>query len=282
MRTPRSRYSGHMTWIPISTEHGVFRVWCQRTGAPSSVTLLALHGGPGASHDYLEPLDDLGVNVIYFDQLGCGQSDRPDHGSLWRVARYVEELEQVRQALGLERLHLFGHSWGAILAVEYAISYPDRVSSLMLSNMMMSISAYNEFVAKLLSDLGVGRDHDEAVPRFMARHMCRVSPWPTPVVRAFGGTNPLVAAPLRGMDAFFIGGLLASWDRMHVLGKLAMPTLVIAGAHDAADLDHMRWISEQLPRGRFLLCPNGSHLSMWDDRTVFLDGIKAFLVSEED
>ena len=119
--------SGGVTMIPITTPLGTFSVWTKRVGSNPRAALLLLHGGPGATHEYFEAADSFlpaaGIEYHYYDQLGSFYSDQPDEPSLWTIDHFVEEVEQVRQALGLdaENFFLLGHSWGGILAIEYAL-----------------------------------------------------------------------------------------------------------------------------------------------------------------
>src|SRR5262245_48878294 len=145
--------SGGVKMIPIETPKGTFRVWTKRVGNNPRIKVLLLHGGPAATHEYMEAFDSYfpgaGIEYYYYDQLGSAYSDQPDQPELWDTARFVEE---VRRALGLDRsnFYLLGHSWGGILAVEYALKYQQNLKGLVISNMMASIPAYNEYARKTL------------------------------------------------------------------------------------------------------------------------------------
>ena len=147
--------SGGVRKIEISTPKGKFRVWTKRVGNNPRIKLLTLHGGPGATHEYFEAFDSYlpaaGVEYYYYDQLGSAYSDQPDDPSLLVIARFVEEVEQVRRALGLTRddFYLLGHSWGGILALEYALAHQQDLKGLLISNMMASIPAYNEYAKNI-------------------------------------------------------------------------------------------------------------------------------------
>src|SRR5262249_52240323 len=148
--------AGGVRMIPISTPSGPFKVWTKRIGNNPRIKVLLLHGGPGVTHEYLEAFDSFfpgaGIEYYYYDQLGSYYSDQPDKPELWDLPRFVEEVEQVRQALGLTRdnFYLFGQSWGGILAAEYALKYQQNLKGLVISNMMMSIPQYNEYAQKVL------------------------------------------------------------------------------------------------------------------------------------
>jgi proline iminopeptidase len=287
--------------IPIHTPKGDFKVWTKRFGSNPRIKLLLLHGGPGATHEYFEALETSlagkGVEFIYYDQLGSVYSDQPTDPSLWTIDRFVDEVEQVRVALGLDRdnFYLLGHSWGGILAVEYALRHGEHLKGLIISNMMMSVPDYNHYaqssLAKSMDPAVVSeikaieargefespRYMELLIPNFYHKHVCRLDEWPDAVTRSFGRINRSIYVLMQGPSEFGASGLLEKWDRKADLPKLAMPTLVIAGRHDTMDPDHMRWVSTQVQHGSFLLCEQGSHLAMWDDQATYLRGLEAFL-----
>jgi proline iminopeptidase len=295
--------AGGVRMIPVHTPKGDFHVWTKRVGNNPEVKLLILHGGPGFTHEYLESFDSYlpaaGVEYYYYDQLGSAYSDQPNEPELWDTARFVDEVEQVRQALGLDRenFYLFGHSWGGILAIEYALAHQDHLKGMIISNMMASIPAYNEYAAKVLMptmDPAVlaeikrmeetGKTDD---PRYMQlltahhyeKHLLRMpaAEWPNPLQRAFKHLNPAVYVPMQGPSELAAKGKLAQWDRMADLAKIAVPTLVIGAKYDTMDPAHMESMAGKLPKGRYLFCPNGSHLAIFDDQKVYMDGITKFL-----
>jgi proline iminopeptidase len=287
--------------IPITTPKGRFNVWTKRFGRNPRIKLLLLHGGPGATHEYFEALERglgaAGIEFIYYDQLGSAWSEQPKDASLWTIERFVDEVEQVRGALGLTKrdFYLLGHSWGGILAIEYALAHPQQLKGLVVSNMMTSISDYNSYandvlakgmdpaVVKEIRELEQAGQYESPrymellLPNFYAKHICRLEPWPDAVNRAFAKLNKEIYVPMQGPSEFRLSGLLEKWDRKADLGRLEMPTLVIGAAHDTMDPEHMRWVSTQVKRGSFLLCPNGSHLAMWDDQRIYVGGLARFL-----
>jgi len=287
--------------IPIHTPKGDFKVWTKRFGENPRIKLLLLHGGPGATHEYFEALENAlagrGIEFIYYDQLGSVYSDKPTDTSLWTIDRFVDEVEQVRLALGLDKdnFYLLGHSWGGILATEYALRHGDHLKGLIISNMMMSIPDYNHFaetvLAKQMDPAVVAeikaieargeyegpRYMELLIPNFYHAHICRLTEWPDAVNRSLDRINRQIYVLMQGPSEFGASGLLEKWDRKADLPKLAMPTLVIGGAHDTMDPEHMRWVSTQVQHGSFLLCPNGSHLSMWDDQQTYVHGLTTFL-----
>jgi proline iminopeptidase len=299
------RLSGGSRLIPVSTPAGPYRVWVKRTGSNPDVRLLLLHGGPGSTHEYLEACDSYlpaaGVEYYYYDQLGSGFSDQPDEPSLWQPDRFVDEVEQVRQALGLDRENfvLYGHSWGGILAIEYALAYPQHLRGLVISNMMSSVPAYNDYAERVLMP-----EMDQAVlaeikaleakgdtenPRYMEllteqhyiHHVLRMPPadWPDPVQRGFAHINPAIYVSMQGPSELGIspGATLAHWDRTAELASIGVPALVIGARYDTMDPDHMQMMAGRLPHGRYLYCPNGSHLAMYDDQEAYFAGLIDFL-----
>ena len=292
---------GGVKRIPIKTPKGEFKVWTKRFGNNPRIKLLLLHGGPGFTHEYFEALEGYlpaeGIEFIYYDQLGSAFSDQPKDRNLWTTERFVEEVEQVRVALGLSKdnFYLLGHSWGGILAVEYALKYGANLKGLIISNMMMSIPDYNRYAADVLAkgmDPAVVKEVKELeakgqyesprymellLPNFYAKHLCRLPEWPDAFNRAAARANKEIYVLMQGPSEFGASGRLEKWDRKADLSKLAMPTLVIGATHDTMDPAHMRWVAGQVKQGSFLLCPQGSHMAMWDDQRAYSLGLLRFL-----
>jgi proline iminopeptidase len=297
--------SGGARMIPVTTSSGTYRVWVKRTGNNPGLALLLLHGGPGATHEYLEACDSYlpaaGVEYYYYDQLGSGFSDNPGDPALWEPERFVDEVDQVRRALGLgkENFVLYGHSWGGILAIEYALRHQEHLRGLVISNMMSSVPAYNAYAehvlmpemdpALLAEVKALEAAGDTENPRYMEvltdlhyiHHVLRLpaDDWPDPVQRAFAHTNQAIYVTMQGPSELGIGpdATLAQWDRTHELASIQTPTLVIGAGHDTMDPAHMRMMADRLPAGRFLLCPDGSHLAMYDDQQTYFTGLIDFL-----
>jgi proline iminopeptidase len=295
--------SGGVKLIPTETPSGTFNVWTKRVGNNPTMKLLLLHGGPGATHEYFEAFDSYlpaaGIEYYYYDQLGSHYSDQPDDKSLWDTARFVEEVEQVRQALGLDQsnFYLLGHSWGGILAIEYALKYQDHLKGLIVSNMMASIPAYNAYadtVLKPAMDPAVLAEveryegaEDFANPRYTellmehhyVEHVLRMplDQWPDPVNRAFAHINPDIYVMMQGPSELGLKGTLEPWDRTGDLSTITVPTLVIGAQYDTMDPAHMEWMAGELPNGRYLYCPDGSHMAMYDDQQTYVDGLIRFI-----
>ena len=289
--------------IPISTPAGTFEVGTQSVGESPTIKLLLLHGGPGVNHEYFETfadyLPDAGIEIIYYDQLGSFGSDQPDDMSLWELPRFVEEVEQVRLALGLDadNFFLLGHSWGGILGIEYALKYGQHLKGLIVSNMMSDIPAYNRYARDVLMpqmdqvalarilEIEAAEDYDNPeyeallLEHFYVFHVLRrpADEWPECVDRSFSHTNKQVYVHMQGLSEMGARGTLVNWSRYEDLDKIDVPTLVIGARHDTMNPDHLRAMAERFPRGEFLYCPNGSHMAMYDDAETYLPGLINFL-----
>ncbi len=299
--------SGGVKLVPIATPQGDFRVWTKRTGNNPNVKVLLLHGGPGATHEYFEACDSYlpaaGIEYYYYDQLGSAYSDQPDDPDLWEIPRFVEEVEQVRRALGLDRgnFYLLGHSWGGALAIEYALKYQQHLKALVISNMMSSIPAYNDYAEGVLMPtmdqdalaeikrLEAAQAFDD--PRYVAllmehhyvHHVLRRPPdeWPDPVNRAFAHINPAIYVPMQGPSELGASGKLLHWDRTSDLSKISVPTLVIGARHDTMDPGYMEMMATRLQHGTYLFCPAGSHMAMYDDQVTYFGGMVDFIADVE-
>ena len=295
--------SGGVKMISIDTPKGKFKVWTKRVGNNPKIKVLLLHGGPGGTHEYFESFDSFlpaeGIEYYYYDQLGSHYSDQPDEPELWEIPRFVEEVEQVRKALGLNKdnFYLLGHSWGGILALEYALKYQQNMKGLIISNMMASIPEYNEYADKVLmpkmdqkalaeiKKFEADKKTDD--PRYeelllehhYKLHVLRMDPekWSEPVLRSFAHINKKIYVPMQGPSELGASGKLLKWDRVNDLPKIAVPSLIIAGEHDTMDPKHMKMMSEKVKNGTYLYCPKGSHMSMYDDQETYMKGLIRFV-----
>jgi len=301
--TEQGIQTGGVKVIPINTPKGKFNVWTKRIGNNPSIKVLLLNGGPGGTHECFECFESFfpkeGIEFIYYDQLACGNSDNPKDTSLYDLARYVEEVEQVRAALRLDKnnFYLLGHSWGGLLAMQYAIKYQNNLKGLVISNMMASCPEYgkyaNEALAKQMpasvldSIRMLEKKGDFQNPKYMQllmsnyynKHVLRLPTWPEPISRMFAKLNNELYVTMQGPSEFGIGGKLANWDVSKELKNITVPTLVIGATYDTMDPNYMEWMSKQLPKGEFLLCPNGSHLAMYDDQQAYMRGLIKFIKS---
>jgi proline iminopeptidase len=295
--------AGGVRMIPVQTPKGTFRVWTKRIGNNPRIKVLLLHGGPGVTHEYLEAFDSYfpaaGIEYYYYDQLGSYYSDQPNEPTLWELPRFVEEVEQVRQALGLDKdnFYLYGQSWGGLLAMEYALKYGRNLKGLVISNMMSSIPKYNEYANKVImpamdqkvlaeiKQIEAKGEYDKPrymellIPNHYEQHLLRLpaAEWPDGVNRAFKHINPAIYVSMQGPSELGASGKLVNWDRSADLGKITAPTLVIGARHDTMDPEHMKWMSTQIPHARYLYCPNGSHMAEYDDQQVYFTGLIGFI-----
>ncbi len=280
-------------------------MWVKRTGNNPDLKMLLLHGGPGATHEYLEACDSYlpaaGIEYYYYDQLGSGFSDQPDDPSLWDLDRFVDEVEQVRRALGLDRDNfvLYGQSWGGILAIEYALHYQEHLRGLVISNMMSSVPAYNAYAEQVLMPEmdqaalaeikaleASGRHREPAVHGAADRAALR----PPRAAHASRGLARSGGARVRphqpGDLRVHAGSQRTRHQRRGQPGPLGPdgrtglhrgPALVIGARHDTMDPAHMEMMAGRLPRGQYLYCPDGSHLAIYDDQAVYFAGLIGFL-----
>ena len=287
--------------IPIKTPVGDFKVWTKRFGNNPRIKVLLLHGGPAAGHEYMEAFESFfpkeGIEFYEYDQLGSSYSDQPKDSSLWTIDHFVEEVEQVRKALNLDKdnFYLLGQSWGGILAMEYALKYQDNLKGLIISNMMASAPEYGKYAEEVLAkqmdpkildtiraieargDFSNPKYFELLMPNFYAKHICRVPEWPEPVVRSFKHLNNEIYAMMQGPSEFGVGGRLRNWDRKADLPKIKVPTLTIGAKHDTMDPEHMKWMSTQVQKGQYLYCPEGSHMAMYDDQNTYMNGVIKFI-----
>jgi proline iminopeptidase len=276
-------------------------VW-YRTVGEGGIPLLCLHGGPGFPHDYLEAMEDLADRrmVVFYDQLGCGQSERPDDPSLWTLERSVAEVAAVREALGLERMHLFGNSWGGWLAMQYVLDLQPPVESLIVSSSPPSVARavreMNELKAQLPEDVQrVIDDHEAremfdcpeyvaAIMVFYKRHLCRLDRWPEGVERALGPGFGM--GPYRTMwgPAEFgpVTGNLNGWDITDRLGEISVPTLITGGRHDEMLPAHLEVERDGIRGSELVIFEDSSHMAFAEEREAYMAVVNRFLDRVED
>jgi proline iminopeptidase len=291
--------SGNVKMIAIESMGKQFNVWTKRVGNNPKVKILLLNGGPGGTHEYFQCFENFlpqeGIEFIYYDQLGCGNSDNPNDTAYWDLDRFVEEVEQVRKALNLgkENFYLLGHSWGGILAMQYALKYQDNLKGLIVSNMMSSCPDYDKYAENVLAKqfdpivldtiMAIEKRGDFDNPNYMGllgpnfyeKHILRLpaAEWPDPVNRAFAKLNKSLYVTMQGPSEFGISGRLANWDVSKKLSSVVVPTLVIGAQHDTMDPEHMKWMSTQFKNGTYLYCEKGSHMAMYDDQETYFKGL---------
>ena len=293
--------SAGVKMIPIKTPVGDFKVWTKRFGNNPKIKILLLHGGPAMTHEYMECFETFfqkqGFEFYEYDQLGSYYSDQPKDSSLWTVDRFVEEVEQVRQAIGADssNFYLLGNSWGGILAMEYALKYQKNLKSLLVANMVASAPEYAKYAEDVLAkqmkpevlaevkeleakkDFANPRYMELLMPNFYKEHLCRLTDFPDGFNRSMKHANGEIYTMMQGPSEFGISGRLANWDIKNRLKEITVPALMVGAKHDTMDPKAMEEQSKMVKKGQFLYCPNGSHLSMWDDQKVFMTGVIKFI-----
>lgn len=283
--------------IPIQTPVGNFKVWTKRFGNNQRIKVLLLHGGPAMTHEYMECFESFfpkeGFEFYEYDQLGSYYSDQPTDSSLWTTGRFVEEVEQVRKAIGADQnnFYVLGNSWGGILGMEYALKYQQNMKGLIVANMVASAPEYGRYADEVLAkqmdpkvlaeiraleeknDFANPRYMELLLPHFYKQHLCRLEEWPDPINRSFKHANQQVYTMMQGPSEFGIRGRLAAWDIKNRLHEITVPTLMIGAKYDTMDPNAMEEQSKMVKNGSYLFCPAGSHLAMWDDQQVFMNGV---------
>lgn len=272
-------------------------VYYRSVGGGGGVPLLCLHGGPGFTSYYLEALEDLADRreVIFYDQLGCGRSQRPTDVALWTVERFVEEFATVREALSLPRLHLLGSSWGGMLAMQYVLDRRPQLESLTLVGSPASMPRWSAECADLLSRQPADiqdtiRRHERsgtttcpeyagALVGFYREHVCRLSPWPEGLERSFAEAGLDVYHHMNGPSEFTVTGTLAGWDITERLGELDVPALLVGGEHDECRPEHLGDMSRRIRGSRLEIVPGASHLCFAEKREHFMAIVNDFLDS---
>jgi proline-specific peptidase len=293
-----------ITTIPIKEGTISFRgqkVWYRSAGAREALgrlPLLCLHGGPGLPHDYLEPLEAVaaaGRRVIFYDQLGCGNSDHPYDPSLWTIPLFLDELVAMRKALGLVQVHLFGHFWGGMLAMEYALTRPEGLAGLILADAPASMRQFVEGTNRLRAELPAevqctlaehevaGTTEDpaywDARMEFYHRHLCRRRPWPGSLTQSFDKwrRDPQVYLTMSGPSEFLVTGVLRDWDIVDRLGEIRAPTLLLSGRYDEVTPDVMETVHRGIRRSEWVLFENSANMAHLEEPQRYMEVLEQFL-----
>lgn len=281
------------------------RIWYRRVGE-GGVPLLVLHGGPGFCHDYLERLEDLADRreVIFFDQLGCGLSERPDDASLWTMDFYMDEVDAVRQAFGLTNHHLFGNSWGGMLGMNYAIDHRPDIMSLTVSNspgnMTRFIADCNRLLSELPEDIQetihwhedngytLCPEYQGAIAYWYQKHICRMKPWPAGLERSFAKVGMGPYETMVGPSDFNVTGNLLEWDVSARLHEIEVPTLFLTGEYDEIPPEHVHDLHKRVPNSQYILYKDVAHMPFYEapklftaDMNAFFDRVEAGLPADE-
>jgi proline iminopeptidase len=271
------------------------RVWYRIAGAAGRTPLLTVHGGPGAPHDYLEPLEALGAErpVVFYDQLGCGKSDRPANKALWKTGRFVRELAQVRRALGLSRVHLLGQSWGTMLAVDYTLTRPAGVESLILADPALSIPRWTRDAARYRRKLPSAMqatlarhekagdtaclEYQGAALAFYKRHVCRLDPWPEPLHRTLRAFGTEVYNTMWGPNEFVASGSLKNYDRTSRLREISVPTLLLCGRYDEATPESTAFDARRIRGAAMVVFEKSAHMPHLEETAKYMRVVRDFL-----
>ncbi len=296
--------TGGIRMVPIQTPRGTFRVYTKRMGNSPTMRILLLHGGPGATHEQFGNFDGYlphaQIEYIYYDQLDSYYSDQPNDSTRWTTEHFVEEVEQVRQALQLDKdnFYLLGQSWEGILAMEYALKYQQHLKGLIISNMVASAPAYTQYASEVLGpqmdpevlrevmDIEAKGDFDNPrysellMQHYYTEHILRMplETWPKSVDLLFAHLNPNIYVYMQGHSEFGMTGkaTLKTWDVSDRLKEIAVPTLVLGAKHDTMDPKYMEWMATEVQNGRSVIT-NGSHFSQFDDPEGYFGGLIKFV-----
>ncbi len=294
LNPPGIRVAG-IRMLPVAG--GRYKVWTKKIGS-DPVKVLLLHGGPGFSHEYLEAFESFlpqaGIEMYYYDQLGCNNSDQPEDPALWTLERYTEEVEEVRRGLGLENFVLYGHSWGGILGLEYALKFQRHLRGLVISNMAAGVQAALKRSAAIklqlphdtlarLTALEAREAYDSPeyqkimMQDLYPKMLCRTRPWPEPVTRSIRHANDKIYNLMQGKSEFLVTGNLKNWERWDRLPEIKTRALTIGAQYDEMDPGDMKKMAALMPNAGYAFCPNGSHMCMWDDQNAYFKQLLEFL-----
>jgi proline iminopeptidase len=275
------------------------RVWYQVVGAGDATPLLLLHGGPGFAHDYLQPIGRLCKErpVIFYDQLGCGKSDRPKDKSLWRIERFVKELGQVRAALKLKSVHILGQSWGTMLLTDYMLTRPEGVESVIFSDPAISIPQFIKDNAKHRKELPPGiqqvldrheangwtqcYEYQAAVNEYYKRHVCRLAVYPEPLERSLAGVGEDVYLTMNGPNEFSVTGNLKDYDRVARLKEIPEPAMFICGRYDETTPEATEIYHRAMPGSEMVVFENSAHTPMLEETDKYLATVRDFIAKHD-
>jgi proline iminopeptidase len=290
--------TGGVRYIRLESGH---QIWTKKVGH-GPIKLLLLHDGPGLSHDYLQCFEDFiqgtGIEIYYYDQLGCGNSDHPSDTALWNISRFREEVEEVRKALGLEQFYLFGHGWGGMLALEYLTAYQDNLKGAVISNATAGL--HQDYKTSLLKKYLSGQEYQimDSLSRvksyqtpqyqkilyskFYSQTLCRMKPWPAPLLTSMAKSNFEQYRHMMGDNALACEGNLLKWKRQDTLRTLSLPCLVIGGKMDEVNPEVLKKEGRMMPNSRTIMCSQGSRMSLYDEQIRYFRELLRFLKETEE
>ena len=275
------------------------KVWYKIVGSGRATPLLLLHGGPGFPSDYLKPLEALSNErpVIFYDQLGCGRSDKPADKNLWKTERFVKELDRVRKALGLDKVHILGHSWGTMLATDYLLTRPIGVVSVILASPALSTKRWMSDADKLRAALPKAvqdtlakheragttqsEEYQMATQAYLQRYVCRLDPRPKELSDSIAGMGHEVYETMWGPSEFYAIGNLKDYDRSNRLKEISVPTLFTCGRYDEATPESTAWYQSFVPKSRLVVFENSAHMTMLEERESYIEIVRHFLKEVE-
>ena len=270
-------------------------VWFQRVGGGGGLPLLVVHGGPGLPHTYLRSLERLADEreVIFWDQLGCGNSERPPNRELWTMRRSVAEMDAVVAGLGLNRFHVFGNSWGGMMAQQYALDVTSQAVSLTISNSIASIPQFSKMVARLKAELDpatqsaierheaagttYAAEYQDAIRTWNETYLCRIRPWPPELLEAFAHMGADIFETMFGPSDFHIVGTIRDWDVFDRLAQITLPTLILAGRYDECVPEHMWDMHQRVAGSRYELFESSAHMPFIEEPEKFDRVMRDFL-----
>ena len=273
----------------IATDKG--KVWYEIVGRGNGTPLIVIHGGPGFPHDYLEPLEDLSDErqVVFYDQLGCGNSQKPEDKSYWTVEYFVRELADLIKQLKLEEFYLLGQSWGASIAACYALIQPKGLKKLILANPFLSTPLWIKHAKKLINELPANMQkallsentdsiqYKKAIREFYYRYIYRMDPRPVAVIRADYKMNFDMYNFMWGPQEFEVSGTLRNFDLTHKLPQIKIPTLFLCGRFDEATPEATEYFKSLIPNSQMKVFEKSAHMPHWTEREEYIKTIRDFL-----
>lgn len=271
------------------------KVWYRVVGSGDKTPLLLLHGGPGFTSYYLNPMAELGKDrpVIFFDQLGCGRSESEMDSTVINLESYVEQVEQLRISLGVEDFYLYGHSWGTMLGMDYYLKYPKHIKAMIFASPVLSASKWLEDAEELKTTLpdslqSVIRtseengsydspEYEHAVNVYWDNYVIRKKPWDANIDSTFGGANMSIYGYMWGPSEFMITGTLKDYDRTNNLGQIKVPTLYVCGKFDEARPSTLEYFQSLTPGSKLAIIENAAHVTMHDNPERNNEVIRNFL-----
>lgn len=274
-------------------------VWYKVVGNGKKTPLMMLHGGPGFPSNSLQTLDVLAKDrkVIFYDQLGCGKSHRPSNKSLWKLSRFVSELNMIKKILGLSEVILLGHSWGSMLATEYTLKYPNEIIALILSGTFLSVPRWIEDANKLKKKLPIkirniinkyekegttdAKEYKKATLEFYKRYLCRIYPYPKPLQEEHEAAGLDVYNTMWGPTEFNCTGNLKGYDLTKRLHEIKIPVLLLCGRYDEATPETVSYFASLFPNAKMHVFEKSAHMSYLEERNNYTKTVEKFLIEIE-